>query len=151
MNFWDDQLLGQILTILIPILATAVGGVITALGARCVSYLKEKVNSHKFNKYLDILNDTVQDVVVGLNQSTVNVIKEAAADGKLTEEEKKRIFETAKLDIYGILGPKGLEVLQAVYNDLDELIKCKIEATVFRESFVASLRESRCENEQAQA
>lgn len=150
MNFWNDQLLGQILTILIPILATAVGGVITALGTRCVSYLKEKINSHKFNKYLDILNNTIQDVVVGLNQSTVNIIKEAAADGKLTEEEKKQIFETAKLDIYGILGPKGIEVLQAVYNDLDELIRYKIEATVFRESFVASLRERVYENEQAQ-
>jgi len=134
MSFWNDQLLGQILTILIPILATAVGGVITALGARLVSYVKEKSDNRRFDKYLDIFEKTVYDVVAGLNQSTVKVIKEAAADGKLTEEEKQRIFETAKADIYGVLGPKGIEVLQTVYADLEALIKYKIEATVLEEA-----------------
>lgn len=141
MNFWNDQLLGQILTILIPILATAVGGVITALGARAVSVLKERSDTRKFDKYLDILNETIQDVVISLNQSTVNIIKEAAADGKLTEEEKQLIFQTAKDDIYGILGPKGIQILQTVYDDLEGLIKHKIEANVLKESRLATILE----------
>lgn len=134
MNFWNDQLLGQVLTILIPILATAVGGVITALGTRAVSYLKERSEDRKFDKYLNVFETTVYDVVTGLNQTTVAVIKEAAKDGKLTEEEKQRIFETAKATIYGVLGPKGIQTLQMVYADLETLIKYKIESTVLEEA-----------------
>lgn len=134
MSFWTSDMTGQVLTILIPILVTAVGGVLTVLGGRLTVYIGEKYNTHKFDKYFNILNDTIQSVVTGLNQTTVNVIKAAAEDGKLTDEEKTQIFESAKSDIYAVLGPKGIQALQLVYADVEKLISCKIETAVLNEA-----------------
>lgn len=125
-----SELMTAVLQILIPALITALGIVITALANNIAGYLKQKANSNLLNRYIDVLTDIVVDVVQSLNQTTVEDLKSAAADGKLTDEEINMISAKALDTVKTILGARGLEVLKIAFEDVDSLIASKIERAV---------------------
>ena len=127
---FNSELFGTIMQILIPIIATAIGTVITVYVKRWADVAKETKIGKETARYINLLEKTVYDVVQGLNQSTVQKLKEAAADGKLTPAEIEQVSTDAKLTILAIIGPKGIEVLSMAFADLQLLIACKIESTV---------------------
>lgn len=136
-ELFTSELFTTIMQILLPTLATAVGVVITAVAAKAVALInqksedaKETTAGKKLVKYINLLNGAVVDVVKKLNQTTVEGLKAAAADGKLTSEEITTIGKTARIDIITIIGPAGLAALRDAYGDLDALITAKIEAAV---------------------
>jgi hypothetical protein len=92
--------------------------------------IKAKTNQDKINHYIDILNETVAEVVVSLNASTVDALKKAAKDGKLTPEEIEDIKEGAIDTIYSIIGNTGIEILELAFDDLEALIAVKIDKAV---------------------
>lgn len=125
-----DGNLSQAFVILFTALATAVAGVITALSTKLISWLTARTKSNEFDRYLRLLNETVVDVVMGLNQTIVDRLKAAAQDGKLTKEEIEDISGTAKNTILEILGENAVLVLSEVFDDLESLIASKIERVV---------------------
>jgi len=126
----SNEVLTIIIQVLVPVLATALGTVLIALANNASSYLKQRTNSNILKRYISLLDSVVVDVVRGLNQSTVEAIKAAAEDGKLTKEEITMISAQALESVKNILGVRGIEVLRLVFEDLDALIATKIERAV---------------------
>ena len=125
-----NEVLTTVIQILVPILATALGTVLIALANNVSTYFKQRTNSGILQRYISLLNSVVCDVVLSLNQTTVADIKAASADGKLTKEEIDSISVQAIESVKNIIGARGVEVLQLVYEDLDALIANKIERAV---------------------
>lgn len=126
----SDDVLTTVIQILVPILATALGTVLIALANTIATYFKQRTSSNVLNHYIDLLESVVVDVVMGLNQTTVQQIKDAAADGKLTKEEVDTISAQALESVKQILGVKALEILKITFEDVDALITNKIEHAV---------------------
>lgn len=126
----NNELMTTILQILIPVLATAIGTVLIALANSASTYLKQRTSSNLINHYVDILESVVADVVMGLNQTTVQRLKEAAEDGKLTKDEIAYISGQAIDSVKAILGVKAIEILKITFEDVDALITNKIEHMV---------------------
>jgi len=129
-TIFSNETFVTFLGILIPILATAVGTAIVAAASYFVQSVKKKIENEQFDKYLRILEDAVYDVVGKLNQTIVEKLKAAAVDGKLTREEIEDLGASALYDIKAILGSRGIEVLQTVYEDLNSLITTKVESVI---------------------
>lgn len=89
--------------------------------------LQNKINKDEVNKYIDILESTVLNVVTCVEQTFVKQIKEK---GEFNKEFAEEAFEEAKKSILNILGTSGVEVLQTAYGDIDELLKALIESAV---------------------
>jgi alkyl hydroperoxide reductase subunit AhpF len=119
-----------IIQVLVPVLATAVGTMLIAFANSASTYMKKKTESNLLNDYIAILCDTVVDVVQGLNQTTVQQIKDAAEDGKLTSDEIATINAQAIETVKSIVGVKGISILQLAFEDIDTLIANKIERAV---------------------
>jgi hypothetical protein len=85
------------------------------------------------DKYIDIAVNTVVDTVKALNQSVVNDLKEKAADGKLTAEEKTEILNNAVQTVIMSLSEEVQTVLSAVYGDLPTWIATQIDKAVSNE------------------
>lgn len=126
----NESTIGQVLEILIPIIATALGTVLINLANKYADMIKQKTKSEKIDRYVRLLNETVKDVVVSLNQTTVDKLKEAATDGKLTPEEIEMVKADAITTVTDILGITGVEVLALAFEDLNALIATKIEKAV---------------------
>lgn len=89
--------------------------------------LQNKINKDEVNKYIDILESTVLNVVTMMEELVVKTAKE---NNEFTPELGEKVFEEAKESILNILGISGVEVLQSAYGDIDELLKSLIEAAV---------------------
>lgn len=126
----DQELLTTIITIFaVPTCTALAGFLIKWLNAKAEA-IKLKTKREELHKYIDLLDQTVSEVVVSLNQTTVDKLKEAAADGQLTIEEIQMIQKNAVDSVYAILGKEALNMLLLVYDDLDKLIAAKIEKVV---------------------
>lgn len=125
-----EELVTTIIQVVVPVIAAAIGIILTALANNASDYLKQKANSTLLNRYIDLLTETVMDVVQSLNQTTVEQLKQAAMDGKLTQEEIDSISAQALTSVKAILGEKGMEILSIAFEDVDALITSKIERAV---------------------
>lgn len=118
-------------TILLPILMSGLAW----LGARAVTLINARVKNEWLKGALVRLDDAVLAVVRELQQTTVDAIKEAAKDGKITDEERARIKDLALASVKSHLGAKGLGELAKVLGlddgSLGKLISSKIEAAVY--------------------
>ena len=128
----DNQTITTLVTVfLIPVAGALATFIVKWLNAKAEN-LKALTNNERVNYYIDILNNTIHDVVVSLNASTVDDLKEAAADGRLTPEEIKVIQSTAIKKVVDILGPTGIQVLGQAFDDLEVMIAAKIDMWVER-------------------
>lgn len=95
--------------------------------------LQAKTKNDALDKYIQIAEKTVIDTVRGLNQSMVVDLKKAAQDGKLTDEEKKQIQNTAITVINSTLSENIKDTIGVVYGDLPSWIKTQVEIAVANE------------------
>lgn len=116
--------------ILVPLVATAVGSMLVALLGSVANYFRQQAKSASARKYVDLLDGIAREVVVGLNQTVVDKLKEASADGKLTPEEINSVSAQALETVKVILGVRGIAALQSIFNDIDSLIASKLEYAV---------------------
>jgi alkyl hydroperoxide reductase subunit AhpF len=125
----QELIMNLVIAFAVPVAGALAAFIVKWVNAKA-EQIKAQTNQDKIDQYIDILNETVEDVVVSLNQTTVLAFKEAAADGKLTKEEIEEVSEKAIDAVYLILGKQGRELLQTVFDDLDTLIVTKIERSV---------------------
>lgn len=114
-----------IVELCVPILTLIVTWALTRVSAM-LDAKKNAINSEVENKtfaeYVTLALDAVSTVVDYLNTTTVNDMKKAAADGKLTEEEATAVFNKAKSEILLLLSEPVTTALSKVYGDLDRML-----------------------------
>ena len=120
----------KVLEILSPVLLAA----LTWAAAKLAQLIRAKVQNEYLKGVLVRLDDAVFTAVKDLQQSVVEQIKAASADGKITDEEKKEIKEKAMAAVKSHIGTKGLaeaaKVLGLEGGALEGLLSSKVEAAV---------------------
>ena len=112
--------------VLIPLLGLATKYLITFVNLKAEE-LKQKAELEKYNKYIDMLNTTITNVVTATNQTYVNALKE---QGKFDAEAQKEAFRRSYETIIGILGEEAQRYLNAAIGDLNAYITNSIERQV---------------------
>jgi hypothetical protein len=120
----------EVLKVLSPILLAA----LTAASAKLAQLIRAKVQNEYLKGLLIRLDDAVLTTVKDLEQSMVEQIKAASADGKITDDEKKQIRDAALTAVKSNLGTKGraevAKILGLQGGGMDGLLSSKIEAAV---------------------
>ena len=122
---WEQvqEIIINAVLLLVPVL---VGYLVTFIKKK-TEELQNKINKDEVNKYIDILESTVVNVVTCVQETFVQTLKDK---GEFNEEFAKEAYVTAKTDILNILVEAGVTTLQTAYGDIDILLKALIEAAV---------------------
>lgn len=80
-----------------------------------------------------LLSNLCHDAVIYYNETVVWKLKEAAADGKITDEEGRKIAADALEHIVENAGPKLMETLNEYFGDVQKIILNMIEKYVAEE------------------
>jgi len=112
-------------------LATGLGTVLIGLLGRALNklfnYLAEKSNL----AFLGRVDETMMAIVTDLYNTEVEALKAAAADGKLTAEEKAMLKTKAVDSLKSWLGPKGVGELGKIFNgSADAALAAHVEKAV---------------------
>ena len=122
---------------LIEILIPLIGLLITALIGLGIAYLQAKVQEIKHKAAGESLQAALAEAeyqaanaVKAVQQTLVDNFREAAEDGKLTDEEKRLALEAAKEVFLNSISVGALDTLKAgvgpVENWLTELLEAKV-------------------------
>lgn len=123
----DAQLVAQIFQIcIIPLLGILTTFLITWIKSK-KDALKQQTDSELAKKYLDMLDNTITDCVIAMNQTYVNSLKQ---QGKFDSEAQKKAFTDVYNKVIAILGQDAIEYLNSAVGDLNEYITSKIEKEV---------------------
>lgn len=123
----DAQLVAQIFQIcIIPLLGILTTFLITWIKSK-KDTLKQQMDSELAKKYLDMLDNTITDCVIAMNQTYVNSLKQ---QGKFDSEAQKKAFTDVYNKVIAILGQDAIEYLNSAVGDLNEYISSKIEKEV---------------------
>lgn len=120
----------KVLQVLSPILLAA----LTWVAAKIAQYIQAKVKNEYLRGVLVRLDDAVLAAVREVQQVTVEAIKSASADGKLTAEERAGVKQAALNSVKSHLGMKGLGELAKVLGldggAVERLLSTRVEAAV---------------------
>lgn len=123
----DAQLIAQIFEIcIIPLLSVLTTFLIAWIKSK-KDALKQQTDSELAKKYLDMLDNTITDCVIAMNQTYVNSLKQ---QGKFDSEAQKKAFTDVYNKVIAILGQDAIEYLNSAIGDLNEYITSKIEKEV---------------------
>ena len=103
------------------------------IAVRLERFIKARTDNAYLEGVLVRANEAVWVTIKDLQRNTVEEIKAANADGKLTDEEKKRIKDKALADVKALLGAGGLKMLFKIFGGEDAataFLSSKIEASV---------------------
>jgi hypothetical protein len=143
----SNQLLEQIT----PHIVTALSSILVIIigyATACVKkYLAEKTAAiqadakiTELDYYLSKGINLIDIAVKATNQSLVDGIKAASADGKISEEEAVAIFNTTRDNIMAAMTPQIKTSIETIYGDVNNFVKQQIEACV-RENRIVGLNE----------
>lgn len=113
---------------LIPLLAFATSALIDFIKAK-IEETKTLTDNEITVKYLDLLENTIEDCLEATNQTYVNALKEQNA---FDLEAQKIALEKTKEAVLSILSKEAIIYLTNFVGDLDKLIEDKIEAKIAR-------------------
>lgn len=121
------ELIAQIFELcVIPLLGILTTFVITWLNSKKEA-LKQQTSNQLEQKYLDMLDKTITDCVIAMNQTYVNSLKQ---QGKFDAEAQKKAFTEVYNKVLAILGDEAINYLNTSLGDLNEYINSKIEKEV---------------------
>ena len=89
--------------------------------------LKQETDNELYQKYMDMLSETIVNCVIATNQTYVEALKNKNAFDKAAQEEAFNMTYKAVLDI---LSQDAITYLNEAVGDLDEFIRQAIEAQV---------------------
>lgn len=108
--------------------------VLTALSITLMSYInkkidegKEKSDSDLTDKYLTMLQDTIEDAVLATTQTYVEALKNK---NMFDEEAQKQAFKMTYDAIMKVLTDDAKKYIESAVGDLETYITNKIESTV---------------------
>lgn len=112
--------------VLIPLLALLVKYICQFVNIKAEE-IKQKNDDATFQKYITMLNETIQSTVIATNQTYVESLK---AQGKFDAEAQKVAFQMTYDAIMKTLGGEAQKYLSEAVGDLNTYIKNAIEANV---------------------
>ena len=92
-----------------------------------VRELKQKLNDDETNKYLDMLNVTIQNAVLATTQTYVDSLK---AQGKFDADAQKEAFKLTYDAVMKVLTADAVKYITMAIGDLETYVTNKIEADV---------------------
>lgn len=127
----------EILELVLSAAVPAVTILLTWCASSLVSFLntkkeeaKTKTNNETVKTYIDLVADNATNVVESLNQTLVEQLKAASADGKLTAEDATNIKNTAFTMLVDTLSDDVLEIIGTVFGDTKTYLNNVIEKAV---------------------
>jgi len=122
---------------LIEILIPLIGLLITALIGLGIAYLQAKVQEIKHKAARESLQAALAEAdyqaanaVKAVQQTLVDNFREAAEDGKLTDEEKRLALEAAKEAFLNSISVGALDTLKAAVGPVEDWLTELLEAKV---------------------
>lgn len=112
--------------IIIPLLAFLVKYFCQFLNIKAEE-IKQKNNNTTFKKYIDMLNQTIQQTVIATNQTYVDNLKE---QDKFDAEAQKIAFKMTYDAVMKTLSAEAQKYLSEAVGDLNDYITNAIEAQV---------------------
>ena len=108
------------------------GLLLSALAWGAIRLVMAKVKSLKIRDILFRFGTELRSVVLEVNQTYVKALKEASADGKLTDEEKKEALERAIKKLKSNLGMNFLKKLARILglSSVEEWLVTQAESMV---------------------
>lgn len=122
----SPEAMADVLIYTLPVM-TAGLTVAVAVGT---DFIRRKIRNRMVGQAMNLLDQTVMDVVGELNRTVVADLKRAKADGKLTPDEQAQIKHKAVNLVLGRLGRSFVFLLQYSFGSVIGLIGSKIEAAV---------------------
>ena len=123
---WNEILQSLFTVVLIPLLGLIAKYLIVFINTK-VTEIKNKTDNETLNKYLTMLQNTVEDCVIATNQTYVEALKDQNA---FTAEAQKEAFNKTYKAVMDILTDDAEEYLQNGVKDLETYIKTLIESQV---------------------
>ena len=121
-----------IIETIVSVLANLAVTLIGVAGAWLVTQIAKSQQLNTINTAADELTNAAETTVLELQQTVVDELKEASADGKLTQEE---ITELGKLLLKGTLekmSDSAMNVLKAANVDINAIVTGAGEALIAR-------------------
>ena len=113
-------------TVIIPLLVVLTGYAVKWVKAKAAE-LKANTDNVYSKKYIDMLQDTIINAVIAVNQTYVDSLKEQGQFNKEAQEIAfKRVFET----VVTTLNEEAYNYLNETIGDLNNYITTLIEAAV---------------------
>ena len=129
---WEGFVVG-----LIEILIPLIGLLITALIGLGIAYLQAKVQEIKHKAARESLQAALAEAeyqaanaVKAVQQTLVDNFREAAEDGKLTDEEERLALEAAKEAFLNSISVGALDTLKAAVGPVEDWLTELLEAKV---------------------
>lgn len=123
---WSAFIKDLFTVVLIPFLGIAVRYFVTYVNAKMKS-LAAAQDNQLYAKYINMLNDTIQNAVITTNQTYVDALK---ADGKFDAEAQKAAFEKTYTAVMAVLSAEAIRYFNTLYGDATLYITNMIEAQV---------------------
>lgn len=89
-----------------------------------------KIQDTTIRHAVDTVGNAATTIVYKLAQTTVDDLKEKAADGKLTAEEIAQLKADSLAEVKQLVGTDVVNTIQSVFGDAEAWITAKIEAAV---------------------
>lgn len=125
----------QVLDVVIPIIATGLGGLLLVAFTRLNAWLRTKVDSTAFDHASELLDKIVVDAVAEAEQTIVREFKSAREDGVLTRAEAEHILREVIAVVKQQLGSRLPEIAKQLgisTQMIESLIETRIEAAIAR-------------------
>ena len=123
---WNNILTQIFELILFPLIIVGATYLIYFLSVK-TKEIKDKTDNDTFDKYLDMLNNTITQCVIATTQTYVSSLKQ---QGKFDAEAQKIAFQKTYDNVMSILTAESKYYLQTALGDLEAYINNKIEAEV---------------------
>lgn len=118
---------------LVSVIVEGLVGILVALlsyGAVMVTkYLESKkqnaIKEMELNQKSYFINKSIDLIVAAVsatNQNLVDALKEASADGRLTKEEAKEVFEKTKNNVLDTMSDEMAKAVKDVYGDVGKFL-----------------------------
>ena len=118
--------------IVIAIIGLVFTGVLIPLSKAGFEWLKNKTQNEAIKAALNEAEIIAKNVVMSLQQTVVDGLKEKSADGKLTTEEIRDVAEIAFDMFISDISSKSLEVIENNADDISTYIANLIESRLFQ-------------------
>lgn len=121
---------GVIIETVVSIIANLAVTLIGVFGAWLLMQLQKNEKLNTVNNAVEELTTAAEQTVLELQQTTVDGLKEASADGKLTEQEIKSLGRKLYAGTIEKMSDSGIKVLKAANVDINALITGAGEAMI---------------------
>ncbi len=125
-----QEILTNILTNIFLGLLALVGAYILYFIRLVTSYLKQKINSSKFDEVIKQIDKLAETTVKSIEQTTAKELRQAVKDGKISKDELESLSSEAFTKIIEELQPEYFDLLKDNITNAENYILDVIEQKV---------------------